>query len=320
MSASGTPIHVTVDNFIRAETDTYFAAFNREIGLGKLNHRREIAPVDNQPVVRMNRDTLYSSGIFDFAAAPVTIILPDASGRFMSLLAINEDHYAQAVAYEPGAYTFTQADMGTRYGSIVIRTFVNPNDPEDVKKVHALQDAIRVEQASTGTFEIPNWDQESLSETRNAIKALSRDGLDVSHAFGRKEEVDPTSHLIGTASGWGGNPARDASYKGVVVPNNDGLTNYRLTLMDIPVDGFWSISVYSADGFFVPNPQNAYSLNSVTAIPNADGSITIQFGGCDATIPNCLPIMPGWNYTVRLYRPRQEILDGTWQFPEAQPV
>lgn len=29
--------------------------------------------------------------------------------------------------------------------------------------------------------------------------------------------------------------------------------------------------------------------------------------------------MSGWNYTVRLYRPRKEILDGTWKLPEAQP-
>jgi hypothetical protein len=28
----------------------------------------------------------------------------------------------------------------------------------------------------------------------------------------------------------------------------------------------------------------------------------------------------GWNYTVRLYRPRAEILDGTWTFPQAQPA
>jgi hypothetical protein len=35
-------------------------------------------------------------------------------------------------------------------------------------------------------------------------------------------------------------------------------------------------------------------------------------------IPNCLPIMPGWNYIVQLYRPRAQILDGTWKFPEAQ--
>jgi hypothetical protein len=46
----------------------------------------------------------------------------------------------------------------------------------------------------------------------------------------------------------------------------------------------------------------------------------VQFGGCDGKIPNCLPIMKDWNYMVRLYRPRAEILDGTWKFPEAQAV
>jgi hypothetical protein len=43
------------------------------------------------------------------------------------------------------------------------------------------------------------------------------------------------------------------------------------------------------------------------------------FGGCDGKIPNCLPTVPGWNYMVRFYCPRKEILDGTWKFPEAQP-
>ena len=51
-----------------------------------------------------------------------------------------------------------------------------------------------------------------------------------------------------------------------------------------------------------------------------DGAVDVQFGGCDGKIPNCLPTMKGWNYTVRLYRPREAILDGKWKFPEARPV
>jgi hypothetical protein len=93
-----------------------------------------------------------------------------------------------------------------------------------------------------------------------------------------------------------------------------------LTVKDVPVDGFWSISLYNAEGYFQKNDQNAYSLNNITAKKTADGSIAVQFGGCDGKVPNCLPIMQGWNYTVRLYRPRAEILDGTWKFPEAKPV
>ena len=73
---------------------------------------------------------------------------------------------------------------------------------------------------------------------------------------------------------------------------------------EVPVDGFWSVTVYNKDGYFTPNPQNAYSLNNITAQRDADGTITIQFGGCDTATANCLPITPGWNYLVRLYRPQ----------------
>jgi hypothetical protein len=58
------------------------------------------------------------------------------------------------------------------------------------------------------------------------------------------------------------------------------------------------------------SPPNAYSVSKMTAKSDADGSVTVQFGGCDGKTPNCLPIMTGWNYTVRLFRPRPEILGG----------
>jgi hypothetical protein len=80
----------------------------------------------------------------------------------------------------------------------------------------------------------------------------------------------------------------------------------------VPVDGFWFVTVYDATGHFQKNGLNAYSLNNMTAKKDA--------GGCDGKTANCLPIMDGWNYLVRLYRPRKEVLDGTWKFPEAQPV
>ena len=89
---------------------------------------------------------------------------------------------------------------------------------------------------------------------------------------------------------------------------------------DVPVDAFWSISVYNAQGYFEKNAENAYSINSITGKNGEDGSITVQFGGKDTRAANHLPIVKGWNYAVRLYRPRTEILDGTWKFPEAQPV
>ncbi len=49
-------------------------------------------------------------------------------------------------------------------------------------------------------------------------------------------------------------------------------------------------------------------------------SIWTAFGGCDGKIPNGLPNMNGWNYTVRLYQAHPEVLNGQWKFPEPQPA
>ena len=173
----------------------------------------------------------------------------------------------------------------------------------------------------SGTFEVPKWDKASQDRIRSALLVLAASLPDTHGMFGTAEEVDPIRHLIGSASAWGGNPEKDAFYLNVTPTRNDGETIYRLIVpADVPVDGFWSISRYNAEGYFVPNDLNAYSLNNITAMPEADGSITVQFGGCDDKVANCLPIDPGWNYMVRLYRPHPEILDGRWTFPEAQPA
>jgi hypothetical protein len=211
--------------------------------------------------------------------------------------------------------------MGTRYGFVAIRTLVDPNDPKDVAEVHRLQDAIKVSQKDAGKLELPNWDEASLTEVRNALLLLAKHTPSFGHSFGRKGEVDPIHHLIGTAAGWGGNPDKDASYASFTPPKNDGKTIYKLTVpAKVPVESFWSVSLYNAKGFFEKNPQNAYSVNNITGAKNPDGSVTIQFGGCDGKIPNCLPAPEGWNYTVRMYRPKPEILSGKWKFPQAQPV
>jgi hypothetical protein len=315
-----TEVPVTVDNFARAESDNYLAINAREAGIGKLGHRREPASIDHQTVIRLNRDTLYSFGVFDLAAGLVTVTLPDAGKRFMSLQTINEDHYVPFVAYDHEPHTLTEKDVGTRYVMVAIRTLVDPNDPKDLEEVHKLQDAITVSQAAPGKLELPNWDQASLKEIRDALLILAKHTDGFKNAFGAKNQVDPIKHLIGTAAGWGGNPDKDATYIGGEVPKNDGTTVYKLQVEQVPVDAFWSVSVYNAAGYFEKNPYEAYSLNNITAKKDPNGAITIQFGGCDGKIPNCLPTMPGWNYTVRLYRPRPEILNGTWKFPSPEPA
>jgi len=319
--AQGT-VPVTVDNFIRAESDQYLGGLVKDSGgaVGKFNHRREPASIDNQTVIRLNRDTLYSSAVFDLDAGPVTITMPDAGKRFMSMQVINQDHYVPEVAYGAGARTLSKDKVGTRYAVVGIRTLVNPADPADVEQVHKLQDAIKVSQKAAGTFEVPKWDPASQKKVRDALLVLASTMPDFKGAFGTRAQVDPVRHLVGTAAAWGGNPDKDATYLNITPEKNDGTTVYKLNVKDVPVNGFWSVSVYDEKGYYQKNSFNAYTLNNLTAKRSDDGSIAIQFGGCDGKIPNCLPITKGWNYTVRLYRPRAEILSGKWKFPEPKPV
>ena len=313
-------VPVTAENFVRAESDVYFGNLVKDGGFGKLHHIRELTPIDHQIVIRQNRDTLYSAGVFDLDAGPVTITLPDAGTRFMSMQVITEDHYSPEVHYEAGSYTLDRKRIGTRYVLAAFRTLLDPTDPGDLAKVHALQDSIGVKQASPGAFEVPKWDPASQKRVRDALLVLGSTLPDSKQMFGTREQVTPLRHLIGSATAWGGNPETEATYLNVTPPKNDGLIVHRLTVKDVPVDGFWSINVYDAKGFFQKNALDAYSLNNLTAQKAADGSVTVQFGGCDGKIPNCLPITPGWNYLVRLYRPHQEVLDGKWTFPDPQPV
>jgi hypothetical protein len=318
--AGSETVLVNSDNFVRAESDFYFGNLIKDSGLGKFHHRRGPAEVDNQLVIRLNRDTLYSGAVIDLAAAPVTITLPDSGKRFMSMQVINEDEYTPMVVYGAGSHTLTEQQMGTRYVAVAIRILVDPADPKDVDQVHALQDAIKVSQKDTGQFETPHWDLASQKKVRDALLTLAAMLPDANRMVGTKAQVDPVRHLIGAASAWGGNPDKEAIYLNITPAKNDGTTIYKLDVKDVPVDGFWSISVYNAQGYYQPNALNAYTLNSVTAAHGKDGSVAVQFGGCDGKMPNCLPITEGWNYMVRLYRPRPEILDGKWTFPKAQVV
>ncbi len=309
---------VTWDTYVRAQSDTMLKSYADDGAFGKFFHIRQPTPIDAQKVIRMNRDTLYSMGIFDLTD-PLTVTKPDTGDRYQSMMVLSQDEYIPMVVYKPDDYTLTKDQVGTRYVLVLLRTLVDATKPEDIKAVNEIQDKITTQQDSSGTFEIPDWDQKELKKLTDAINVLAETMTDTSKAFGTKEEVDPIAHLMGAAFGWGGLPVKDASYDTVTPKQNDGKTPQVLTVKDVPVDGFWSVSLYNKDGYYEENPSGAYVINDRNATTDPDGSITIHFGG-DTSQPNYLYITDGWNYTVRLYRPRKEILDGSWTFPQAKPA
>ena len=233
---------------------------------------------------------------------------------------IDEDHFVADVFHDAGDYTLTSGECGSRYVLVGVRILVDPNDSDDVDTVTALQDRLAVTVGSRETFVKADYDVASLDETRDGLLQLAR-GLDsFGGMFGTRDHVDPVHHLIGTAAGWGGLPSTEATYIGVDprVPPGD----YQLVFADVPVDAFWSVSVYNAYGFFEPNDDDLYSVNSVTGERNADGSTIVHFISTTdgAPPPNAIVTPTGWNYLIRLYRPRAEILQGRWAPPTLTPI
>lgn len=304
---------VNVDNFVRAETDRMFADLQRDAGgINRFSHNREPADVERQTVIRLNRDTLYSFAVVDVRGG-ATLTVPPHGDRYVSVMIVDQDHHVVRIEHDAGVHHLGADEFESPYVFVAVRILVDPNDRDDLAEVVALQDGLELTAASNVPFEMPDYDTASFDATRQALLSLAA-GLDAfDRMFGTRDDVDPVRHLIGTAAGWGGLPATEATYIGVNPEMPVGA--YELTVGDVPVDAFWSISVYNADGFFEPNPAGAYSVNSVTGVRDDDGSITVRFGDHGPGAPNAIPITDGWNYLVRLYRARPEVLDGRWTFP-----
>jgi hypothetical protein len=95
-----------------------------------------------------------------------------------------------------------------------------------------------------------------------------------------------------------------------------------------PVDGFWSLTMYNANFFFVDNSINRYTLSARDDLQvNDDGSVDLylQDGspGPDKE-SNWLPAPPGkFILMLRLYWPKEtppSIIDGTWTIPPVKQV
>lgn len=317
VSAENPAIPVTIDNFVRAATDLEFGKYAELAGgVNRFFHFREPTPIEQQPTIRMNRDTLYSVAVIDISEG-ATLILPDVGDRYMTAMVVNQNHYINEVFFGGGSYTLDMATFDTPHVIVFLRVLVDAADPDDVAAVNAIQDRMTVEAASASPFIVPDYDEQSFQGLLKATIDMGRFATDSFHVFGAREDVEPLRHFIGTAVGWGGLPETEAFYLNVDPDLPVGA--YKIEVpAEVPVEAFWSVSLYNADGFFEQNEQGAYNINSVTGTRNEDGSMTVHLGGCEDGRVNCLPIMEDWNYTVRMYRPGPEILDGSWSFPEAQ--
>ena len=88
---AGEKISVTMDNYEEAESDLAFYNVTKLVGMNTFFHFPTGAfDLDNQTVVRMNRDTYYSAAVIDTTQG-ATLTIPETNGRYLSVMVVQND-------------------------------------------------------------------------------------------------------------------------------------------------------------------------------------------------------------------------------------
>jgi hypothetical protein len=311
---TSTPVKVTPETYIRAETDRQFAEIVKMAGgVNRFYHFRTPTPLDKQNVVRMNRDTLYSMGIVDTSKG-ATITVPELpKGRYASVYLADNDHYTPFVIYTAGTH---ELPKDTKYLALGIRIQVfNPKDPNEIALVNKLQDQFVIKANSADPLPAFKWDPASLKALTAQYEKDSAQYSSWKGMQGPRGKVDEKTRHIAAAAAWGLFPEWDATYLNYSGGHDPKLC-HKATYRVPENKAFWSITVYGNDGF-MKSENNI--VNSSNVKLNADGTFTAYYGTKQACgdVPNRLDVPDGWNFLMRIYRPGPSVLDGSYKLPSA---
>ena len=255
-------IPITIDNFNRAATDIEFGKYVALAGgVNKFYHFRDLMPVDAQTTISatgialQHRDHRYQRGRH---------LHPPRCRR---PLHVGDGHRPGSL---PRQSLPRRRHLYARHGHVrhaVCRRLparaAGCDHPADLAAVHTIQDQMSIAAASSEPFIVPPYDEESHMGLVKAAVGLGAYLPDSFRMFGKKEDVDPVRHFIGTAGGWGGLPEDEALYLGIVPGLPVG--EYKIEVpADVPVKDFWSVSVYDANRYFRQTPSAPMS-----SIPSA---------------------------------------------------
>lgn len=298
-------IIVTEENFPQAYTNLRFGAIIERAG--GLNTFLKMPVPSSDPaeqfVVRMNRDTAYSTSVFDLSSRAVHVTIPETD-QYVTTQIIDENHETQRMIYGPGRFLLTAK---TDFAFVIVRTL----DPD-------LRDDIVVEAPEPAPFTVKDWDKASFQEIEEKGNKDFSEGYHQASAFGNVESGQTTyMNYVGAAGGWGGAMVLDNIYQ--TSPYFDAEGCYETTFVDPEATYFWSATVYNGDGYMFNDVANISS--EMDPEQNPDGTYTLRFG-CEGE-PNNIPTADGnttgrFNVLMRHYGPSQMVSDGEYGYNMTQ--
>ncbi|MGN6647011.1 MAG: DUF1254 domain-containing protein [Cytophaga sp.] len=178
---------------------------------------------------------------------------------------------------------------------------------------------------------VTNLPEEIIDEFHKQIKATT--GLVNGWAVHRGLGAYGTDYLkraFVAYMGLGANLPEDAMYPSCAVDADgnelNGANNYVLHFdkgQTPPVNAFWSLTMYSPEGYLVDNALNRYTLGDRSNLKkNADGSVDLYIqhdSPGKEKESNWLPAPAGeFNLLLRLYWPKPEMIEDKWTPPAVE--
>ncbi|HDM8227595.1 TPA: DUF1214 domain-containing protein [Vibrio campbellii] len=305
-------IITTSENYPTLESARQFVKNQEVVGVNNFRHKRELTPLDEQDVVRMNRDTYYSLAVIDVSKG-ATISLPEIpKGKYMSIQGVTEDHRILPMQYGSGTFELSTTKGDHLYVIVRLDSTFTKNE------AHAIQDKMVITAQSDKEFTAEQVNKASFEQTENALKAqmpaiFKREGASALVGMftapndASKELFTKQKYAVGAAVGWGGAQMVDNIYE--VSGNYPTDKCYQATFEDPQDQAFWSVTVYNKQGFMFNDVAN---ISSNTAERNADGTYTVSFG-CGSDALNNLETenkSNEFNLAFRHYIPSQKVKDG----------
>ena len=274
-------------------------------------HTRKLTPTDDQPIVRMNRDTYYSFVVVDVSKGATITLPPVPEGKYISVQPVTEDHRIQPMSYGSGTY-----QLATHFGSHLY-LIVRLDSTLSQEEANALQDAMVIDAASAEPFLAEPVDKDAFEAVERSLREklvelVTADPGNVAQGMFTAPTDDSRGlytfdkYTVGAAVGWGGAQLRDNLYESS--PDYPAKGCYEATFEDPGNGAFWSFTIYDKRGFMF---NDVAHMSSDIASPNTDGTYTVRFG-CGENAANNVPIANEtgvFNFVVRHYIPSERVRD-----------